>query len=167
MKKIITASVFAVISTSSFAQLNSMEFRDCFVKAVNESIVDLKANGKKSQKKRICDELSQKTIDRITEKLTIVEDGQLKYYSAESMGKERMVDVYDYLKNDMDCYGNAIEGQDGALVGAIINSRSYNRNLKLVDRALDRMAGQDLWGKFFGTSDIYKTLDELDLSYCK
>lgn len=149
------------------AQINSKKFVDCFVKATNEVIADLKVNGTKSQKKRICDELSQKTVDRLIEKFSVVEGGRLKYYSAKSMGQERMIDLYDYIKDDMNCYGNALEGQNGSLVGAIANSFSYNRNLKLADKALDKMTGIDLWGSFFGESRIYDTLDELDLSYCE
>lgn len=167
MKKLMISATLMIVSASSFAQINSKQFVDCFVKATNEVIVELQNGDSKSKKKRLCEELSQETVDRLIEKFTVVEGGVLKYYSANSMGQERMVDLYNYIKNDMDCYGLPLEGQKGSLVGAIANSFAYNKNLDLADAALDRMTGIDLWGSFFGEARIYDTLDELDLSYCK
>lgn len=167
MRKLMISATLMLVSTSALAQINSKEFVNCFVKATNEVIVELQNGDSKSKKKRLCEELSQETTDRLIEKFSVIEGGQLKYYSAKSMGQERMIDIYDYIKNDMDCYGLPLEGQKGSLVGAIANSFAYNKNLDLADAALDRMTGIDLWGSFFGEARIYDTLDELDLSYCK
>ncbi|MFG1484049.1 hypothetical protein ABMA79_01775 [Halobacteriovorax sp. HFRX-2_2] len=166
MKNLVISTALVLLSSSSMAQINSKQFVDCFVKATNEVIADLHVNGSKSKKKRLCKELSQEMVDRLIEKFTVIEGGELKYYSADSMGKERMIDIYDYIKDDMSCYGDAVEGQGGSLFGALANSFAYNKNLKLTDMALDKMAGQDLWDKAFSPS-IYKNLNDLDLSYCK
>lgn len=166
MKKLlITLSLMGVCS-SAMAQLNSKEFVSCFVKAANEVIQEYKDHGTKSQRKRICNELSQQYIDRMTAKFSEIHNGRIVYYSAESMAQEHMIDIYNYISDDMDCYGNAIEGQNGSLVGALINSGAYRRNLHLTDATLDKMTGINLWGHFFGKSHMYDSLGELDFSYC-
>lgn len=164
MKKVFCTALL-ISSISSFASLNSKEFVNCFVKAVNETVAELKESGSKNEKLRICDELSQNTIDRYIEKFSVIEDGQIKYYSGSSMGQEKLIDLYDYMKDDMDCYGNKVK-QTGSLFGAFANSASYHRNLNLTEAALNKMANIEMWDKAFSPSG-YKTLAELDLSYCK
>lgn len=166
MKKLVISTTLMLVSASSFAQLNSKEFVNCFVKAANEIIADYHANGSKSEKKRLCKQISQNTIDNILKDYTIIEEGQLRYFAASVIGSENMKLQYDYIKNKMDCYGNAVKGQGGSLFGAVANSFAYNKNLGLTRDALDKMAGQDLEEGFFADA-FYGEINDLDLSYCK
>jgi hypothetical protein len=168
MKKLISglsilvcASTFASAETNS---LNSKEFLDCFIKAANESIVEIKESDDKNSKVRICDELSQDLINKYTSKFTFIDGGKLYYYSAESMGQEKLIDLYDYMKDEMNCYAPKVS--NGGLIPDIINSRTYYRNMELTQMALEKIGGVELWDKFFSPSG-YKRLNELDLSYCQ
>lgn len=153
-------------SLPSFASMNSRQFLNCFVKASNEVIAENRAGDNEGRKVRICRELSQKNIDAFLKKLSVIEDGQIKYYSAKAMNELRLIDLYDYLKNEMNCYGNKVKDQNGSLVGAFVNSASYHRNLDLTEEALNRMAGVEMWDKAFSPSG-YKYLNEFDFSYCE
>lgn len=157
--------LMVTLSGSAFAQINSHEFVDCFEKAVNDVIVEIKEEG--GDTTRICDRLSDETKSAIAYKYTMyVDDGVAVPYPANIIGKYRMIDFYDYLKDEMDCYGLKVEDQNGSLAGALLNSRSYHRNLNLTERALDKMISAEMWDKFLSPS-AYDTLNEFDLSYCK
>lgn len=167
MNKTFFSIMLFTLCSTAMAQINSKQFVECFVRAANEVIQEYRELGSKFQQKRICSELSQEYIGRLTEKFSEIDSGRIIYFSAESMAHERMIDIYEYIKEDMNCYVNAIEGQNDTLLGDIINSPTYHRNLNLTNAALDKMTGVNLRGHFFGKSQMYDTLDKLDFSYCK
>ena len=163
MKAILSLSLL-FLTFSASASINSKDFVECFVKASNEVISETRLEDEKSDKKRMCNKLSQKTIDSYISKFTEVHNGELVHYSKESMGSEKIGELYDYKKDEMDCY--ATKGSTGSLFGAIGNSPTYHRNLDLVQSALDRMIGFEMWGSFF-SSKAYVQLKDIDFSYCR
>lgn len=160
-----TLSLALLVSAfSTNASINSKDFVECFVKASNEIITETRLKDDKSDKKRMCNQLSQKTIDKFISKFSEIQNGDLMYYSAESMAKEKIGELYDYMKDDMDCY--ATKGSPASLFGAIGNSPTYHRNLNIVESAVDRMIGFEMWGSFF-KSKAYVQLKDIDFSYCQ
>jgi hypothetical protein len=160
----LTISILVVIATfSANASLDSKAFVDCFVKAANETILEIREIDKKSDKKRMCNQLGQENVDKYISKFSEIQNGELVYYSKESMGKEILIDLYNYMKDDMNCY--AEKGSSASLVGALINGPTYTRNTNLVEAALNKMSGLEMWDKFFSPSG-YNKLEDIDFSYC-
>ncbi|WP_127716345.1 hypothetical protein [Halobacteriovorax sp. HLS] len=155
--------LFMLLTFSSNASVNSKEFVECFVKASNEIIQEIQKSDIKSEKKRMCDHLSQETIDNYLSMFSEIQNGRLVYYSKESMGAEKIGKLYDYMKDEMDCY--KAKGNTASLFGAIANSPTYHRNLDLVESAINRMIGFEMWDSFFNPN-AYIQLKDIDFSYC-
>lgn len=155
--------MLSLISGTTYAQIDSKQFVDCFEKAVNDVIIEIKENG--GDTTRICDELSPETKDIYIGKFSEIENEQIRYYSASDMGQQRIIDLYDYMKDEMDCYGSKVK-RSGDLFSALMNSKSYHRNLNLVESALNKMISAKMWDKAFSPTG-YKTINVLNLSYCK
>lgn len=152
------------LTSSAFAQINSIQFVDCFEKAVNETINEIKADG--GDTTRICDSLSAQQKDIYIAKFTEVKDGALVSYSAANMAQERVIDLYEYMKDDMKCYSDKMKGGGESLVSALVNSKSYKRNTNLTEMAINKMINAEMWDSFFSPSG-YDELGTFDMSYCQ
>lgn len=139
--------VASLLSTNVFAQIDGTQFLDCFKKATQEVIVELKAEGKG---KGICSNLSQDNVESLMSILTDVD--------AEEMSKTRAIDLYDVLKNKVECYKPVTK--DTGIIPDFINVKSYHQNMNLTQRALSKMIGTKVF------KEGYHELADLDLSYC-
>lgn len=158
LKKSLILIFIASITMQNVFALNSHDFFKCFIKAADEIIYETRVTNQ-GDKTRICHNLSQETIDSYFEKLTKIHNGRIYYYSESELNELELIQLYNYMKNDMDCYANKVT--PGALINDIINSRTYYRNLSLVEKTLSRMIGEEY------DANEYTRLEQLDFSYCK
>ena len=154
MKKLVILIAMSM-SFAAHASLDSLEFIDCFERAANEVISDIRASNSHSTK-RICENLPEKDLEIIHFKLSYMKDRKIQYYSAEDVGALRVQEMYDYLKNHVNCYSAVTKG--GGLIDAMINSPTYHRNLKLTKLIMQKITNG---------AKSSERISEVDLSYCK
>lgn len=152
------AIMMTLVATNAFAKVDGVQFIDCFKKATSEVISEMKAEGKT---KGICETLPEKSLAEIIGVFSEINPvtGDLDYISAEDLGEVTARNVYEAIKNKVECFKGSVKG--GGLVPGILNTGSYHRNLSLTERALTKMIGVKLF-----SNKGHKELSKLDLSYC-
>ncbi len=150
------ALVATLLTTNVFAKIDGEQFLKCFDKASQEVIQELKVEGKA---KGICSHLSEENLNSlITVFADIDAQNNITWVSADEMGKVRARDIYDILKNKVECYKPVTK--DTGIIPDLINIKSYHQNMNLTQRAISKMIGTKVF------KEGYHELADLNLSYC-
>src|SRR5690606_16681617 len=126
--KLFFIGLLLITSLSARASLNSLEFLECFERASDEVITEI-IHSENISTKRLCEKLSEKDLEMLHFKLSFMKNREIRYYSAEEVSELTIQQMYDYLKDHVNCYAPVTKGE--GLIDAVINSPSYHRNLKL------------------------------------
>lgn len=150
------ALVATLLTSNVFAKIDGEQFLKCFDKASQEVIQELKAEGKG---KGICSRLSEDNINDLVSVFADVDvQNNVTWVSADEMSKVRARDIYDILKNEVECYKPITK--DTGIIPDFINIKSYHQNMNLTQRAISKMIGTKVF------KEGYHELADLDLSYC-
>jgi hypothetical protein len=166
MKNLIIAlTVSTFITPFAQASIRSKDFIQCFEKALNERIQEIKDEAEvKGKKINICDRMSEKDKIRLIELYTKVgADSELRYYSASSMGAETVRFHFERLMWEVNCYekpNNIFTAWGRGFSNAIgINKHT---DIQLVEDTFSKMLGQDMWEE--NGADRFS---DHDFAYCQ
>ena len=165
MRAFLSIIFLSTLSLPALASLNSLQFVDCFQKAVNERIVEIQTIAQLEGKQiKICSQLSAKDKGALTHILSYVDErGEHQPYSAGEMGSFKVRDIFEAIAWDVHCYdvpNNIISlWVKGFLDAVNINNHT---NLQLVEDAMSKLLSRKMWSE--NGMDL---LSENDLSYCR
>lgn len=146
----------AFLSTSVFAQINGEQFLNCFKKASDEVIIELKSEGKTSG---VCSHLSQENLDKLVSVFADTDSqNNITWVSSDVMAKVHMIDIYDILKNEVECFKPVTK--DTGLIPDLINVKSYHQNMNFTQRTLSKMIDAHIF------KVGHDELSKFDFSYC-
>ncbi|OUR95656.1 hypothetical protein A9Q84_14235 [Halobacteriovorax marinus] len=163
MKKIKMVALVALSMTAfsaSAGKVNTEKFLECFTEKINEIVAE-RAEAGIDKKKRMCDKLSLKTAADIRDTFLYNDDnGRTRFYNIDD---STLNEMYDYIKDDVDCYALYSPGQSASLAGAFLNAPTYTRNINLASLALGSVFenGEEHW------DNAYKKLEDLGDITCK
>ena len=151
MKKLLflTASVLLTSQMAMAKSIDGRTFVQCFEKAFNERIAEVK---EKSSKIAMCDIMTDEMRAKLLKAYTYLDGGtsSLLYYNKTANGAESVRSHYDVIKYEFECYESSwnMPWLD-------------NTNLSLVEETFTKMLGQEMW-----TNNGSVIFSDLDFNYC-
>ncbi len=154
IRKVLTfASIILATTSISAGEITPREFIDCYKKAVNERIEEIKEAKPEAE---LCDQMTA-TEERLLDALYLdafIINGRYTNFTSASMGNASIQSHYDLIKNekqkyDISCYESRFH----------LLKRT---DLDLIEEALEKMFNMKL-----GFKGWSKKVKDLDLSYCK
>ena len=121
------------------------EFIDSFIETLDQVLIDTNRELSAKNKSLYCENLSDSQKELIALSLTFGWDkvrGTVYYKGLNEVASEEW---RREIAEDLNCYALACNKQKrNSLVGAICNSRAYGKDLSILQKALDKMAGHEV-----------------------
>lgn len=154
-----------LFSANAFS-LDGIQLSDCFKKAFDESIHQVKKYARQYpediqfEESRLCPELSLKDLEKIKNDLSEQDplSGKRVPYEQEDVLKAKIVDLIPFFTDRISCYKQYTK--DTGFIEKLVNSIPRDRNKDLVERAIGKIINKKSPKKLDGS------LGDFDLGYC-
>ena len=165
MKKLFIFPLLLLSQISFASSIDGKDFVDCFEKAINERIEDIKAENPKI--KNICSSFSDEARRKLDDLYTYKgADRNLHFYDRQAMGYESISFHFERIQFNVNCYKELkflpilLFKRLGQAVKDAAGGKPHN-DMQLVEDAISKMIGRPMW-----TENGIDQFGEHDFSYC-